>query len=247
MIAALRRLLSGTAGSNGRVEDYESATRDLPRMVNLGASDQRERLVMRLLGGFLMLSMTVNGLLGIGLYSLLPLKTVEPYFLSVSTPERVVYRVEPLRPARNSWQVLKESVVRQFIINRHGIVPDRSVATQRSAWIQRHASQDVHAAYAAEMRNPILHAIENGWRREVQDLLVEEQVEGLYIATWREVNLLPDRDGEPVGGGARLRRAEIRLQQVQMETPRDLIGTDLLNPFGLVISSYRVETREAQR
>ena len=236
--ALFRRSAFGRENTGRMVEEFSPATDELERAGFTGSSAARSERALRLLGALLAVSLGLNALLAIGISSLIPLKTIEPYFLSVQGENRIVYEVSPVRPQGNVGAILREGFVRQFIEYRHGILPDTEVATNRTRWLVQHAAKAVRDEYRTDMQQPISLAIKDGWRREIRDLSVEEQAEGWFIATWREVNLYPGADGQ---GQSRRRRAEIRVAMQPNDVPRELIGTDLANSLGLTIISHKPE------
>lgn len=98
-------------------------------------SGLRERRLLFSLRGTtfgLILSIILNVVLGLVIFSLMPLKEIRPFLMQVVDEGSVVATVKPIRDTFEAKDVLTEKLIREYVVNRHEIL--RSTPVMQSRW-----------------------------------------------------------------------------------------------------------------
>lgn len=105
------------------------------------------------------MGMTVCALVA-ALLAMMPLKEIRPALIMADSRDNLVYRVEPISPKTNGFNLVLETVVRGFVVNALSIDP---------------LSSDARAAKARTVMTDVYHKkymktfISNGWLQDAMD------------------------------------------------------------------------------
>lgn len=129
--------------------------------------------------------------------SLLPLKSVDPIFLTVAPETRFAIEASRLHDRADLVTELTASWVRRWVDFRFAVIPDGVSMGERVLWIKQHSAPQVWLEFE-RTQSKVNDAVKFGNRRDVMNLSVNRTGPDYWLA---EFSLQDTRDGktEPRG------------------------------------------------
>lgn len=125
----------GIKESNPLPRTVTEATTDAPPMpeqYHVAALRERRLLIaLRSVSIGLIVALILNVVQAFVVFSLFPLKEVRPFLVRVADENSVVATIQPIQDTFEAQDLLTESLVREYVLNRHEILRSNDVMTQR--------------------------------------------------------------------------------------------------------------------
>lgn len=204
----------------GKVDLGKKGEADAPLQDDLGpypqnVSDQpsRARIVEKALRSMTIVA-TVSGLMNIALIMLvitiLPLQRVYPYLVTFKNQDNQVVSVEPLDVNTSSLVYATESNVRDYVVQRHKVVPNQTLMNAQWGAGSRLAAMTDESAYAqfqATSGKDLKDILTQKYDRDIQVNSVTRINDGLWQVNFTTIDRLAN-DSLPVAGVAGVSSAD---------------------------------------
>ena len=117
----------------GTVEGATEGSKGYPDSYHVDSLRERRLLMsLRVVGFGLSMSLIVNCVLVLALFTMIPLKEVRPFLVQVAEEGSIVGGIKPIPDRFDSMEILTESLVREYIVKRNEVL--RSTAIMRLRW-----------------------------------------------------------------------------------------------------------------
>jgi type IV secretion system protein VirB8 len=187
------------------------------------------------------LAASVVALVG-GLNVLLPLKEVRPAFITLAGAEDQIVRIEPIEKTVPGFELLLESMGRQYVKNLLEI--DTATQVERFQTAFRMTAPDLYARFKRERldNGAIQKAIDSGLQREIiiESASKAAVLRGVYTVVVDFIQV-DRRHGEEV------ERKPLRAYLSMTTAPQQVTGPEVYaNPLGVVVNDMALKEREAE-
>lgn len=229
-----------TGPADALPKTVREATQDgppIPEQYHVASLRERRLLIaLRSVSIGLIIALILNVVQAFVVFSLFPLKEVRPFLVRVADENSVVATIRPIQDTFEAIDILTESLVREYVLNRHEILRSNDVMTQRwgeSGYVRMTST-------AAEYRrfvNTVAATLEDIRREDgettVNVLSVVPITEGRsYVVDFRLTTY--DRSNNIVGDRVFTATMEIDFLPLEGLTRQQM----LINPTGFTVTSY---------
>ncbi len=231
ILEIVRRGPSNGAGGP-REEDRFGA---FPKDSDTGDEHRRDSRVIRVLAAGLLGSIALNVVLGSTIHALVPLRRVEPMFLTTSPRSDQVVTVQPLHANTAGIDLMTEVMCKNYVEMRNGIVQDVGVMTRRwgpKGIIARESSSRIYSAFVKEMKPILQDAQQRDITRTIQ--ITADPIK--ISAGFFQVQF----DTVDTKGGRSTRQSWIASMVVHYRPHRVSYSDRFLNPLGFTVTAYSV-------
>lgn len=228
LLDAFTRL--GKQQSNDTLEAY-------PTRVQVTALPERRYLwTARAFAIMASVSLCLNIVLVLALFQLIPLKQVQPFFVTFASKSDQIVQIEPIEMSLSAEEAMTERLVREYVVQRNTIVPNESEMVRRwgSQGPIRWMSDPAEYAKFTQQAEPALSRITtDGLSREAEILAVSKLSDTLWQVEFETIDMTPEID-EPV-----IQTWQATLQ-IGFSRARVKYDDRLNNPLGFVVRSYNL-------
>lgn len=137
------------------------------------------------------------------LWSLFPLKQVDPILLTLSPETKFAVEASRLHERADAMIEMQAAWVRRWIDYRFGVIADDRVMGDRVLWVKEHSEAAVYREFE-RMRQEMAEAIRAGNERSVFNVLVSRPAEDLWLV---DFSLKDSKSGDQ---GSKAGRPELR-------------------------------------
>lgn len=170
------RMEDATTGSEG----FVATTR------TMAVSEIRNLKTIRVVSVGFFGSLALNFLLVAGLITIMPLKEVRPYLVSVAEEGSILATVKPLNTELQGAQLIIESLVRTYVKQRYEVLRSKSLMTERWApggYIDRHSEGSEYKRFMERAREALTTILDNDGQRTV-DIKSVSKYQGAYLVDY---------------------------------------------------------------
>ncbi|MDR0449002.1 MAG: hypothetical protein LBG89_00885 [Rickettsiales bacterium] len=197
----------------------------------------------RILAFALAAMLAVAFVLWFTLDNLFPLSKKQIFFMSEQ--ERFI-TISPYYPNSKNLELFKENFIRQYINERLGVIPNASAMSRRwgaAGRIRAWSSPEVYRDFSTEKRTQAVLAAEPFWSTRVY-FLGNPTPRGQDRYSVR-VKIIDEKIDE-LGAGQTEAKISTIILRLTFENDRVVRWDDRLkNPFGVVVSEFRIEEAPA--
>ena len=183
------------------------------------------------------ISFCANIVLIISILNMIPLNRVEPFMLTFQDKTEQIVNIEPLLDISDS-DVITESLVRQYVVQRNALLPDVNEMTMR--WgtegpVRYMSSPVVYQDFVNQTRDALEQAQNSGFTRSVDIISVNRLSKDIWQAEI-ETKDMSYGAAEPV-----VSRWNISLRIGYFLNPKVKYSLRLKNPVGFTVREYSMK------
>jgi len=228
---------SGMLSSGAAVDRLGAypADRDVPAL-----EGRRYLWIARAFAIGMFLSLCLNVVLGIAINALSPLIRVEPMLVTFKDRSEQLVKIEPFERGTTGFELMTESLVRDYVLARHEIVLDD--AELRRRWggrglVAHRSSPEEYARFVSETA-PKYDEIR---QRRLMRTVTVHRVSKIADGYWQVEFATEDFLGGTTKVGEQRWVASLTVGYV----PREVSWEDrYMNPLGFIVSGYSVAAEE---
>jgi type IV secretion system protein VirB8 len=186
------------------------------------------------------LSLCLNVVLGVAIGTLSPLVRVEPMLLTLKDRSEQIVKVEPFERGTSGFELMTESLVRDYVLSRQEIVLDE--AEMRRRWggrgiVAYRSSDDEYARFVAETAPKYEELRQMRLMRTVAMRRVSKIADGYWQAEFVTQDFT---------GGVKLVAEKQWVASLTVGyVPREVSWEDrYMNPLGFMVTEYSVAAEE---
>jgi type IV secretion system protein VirB8 len=186
------------------------------------------------------LSLCLNVVLGVAIGTLSPLVRVEPMLLTLKDRSEQIVKIEPFERGTSGFELMTESLVRDYVLSRHEVVIDETEMRRR--WggrgiVAHRSSDEEYARFVAETAPKYEELRQMRLMRTVAIRRVSKIAEGY----WQVEFLTQD-----FTGGSKLVAEKRWVASLTVGyVPREVSWEDrYMNPLGFIVTEYSVAAEE---
>ncbi len=243
MFGGLRKKKSGARPASGaaivaaagdRLGVYP-AERDVPAL-----EGRRYLWIARAFAIGMFLSLCLNLVLGVALGALSPLVRVEPMLVTFKDRSEQIVRIEPFERGTSGFELMTESLVRDYVLSRHEIVQDE--AELRRRWggrglVAHRSSREEYARFVSETAPKYDEIRQMRLMRTVAVHRVSKIADGY----WQVEFITQDFSGGTTKVSEQRWVASLTVSYV----PREVSWEErYMNPLGFLVTGYSVASEE---
>jgi len=232
---------SGTSGTEMLAIDSKDRLGAYPVEKDVPALEGRRYLwIARAFAIGMFLSLCLNVVLGVAIGALAPLVRVEPMLLTLKDRSEQIVKIEPFERGTSGFELMTESLVRDYVLSRHEVVLDE--AEMRRRWggrgiVAHRSSDEEYARFVAETAPRYEELRQMRLMRTVAIRRVSKIAEGY----WQVEFLTQDFAGGVKQVAEKQWVASLTIGYV----PREVSWEDrYMNPLGFIVTDYSVAAEE---
>lgn len=221
------------------VEDAEQEPGYLPGNYHVGALRERRLLIsLRAVAIGMLASICLNMIMGLVIFTLVPLKEVQPFLVRVMDEGTVVADVRPIQNTFEAQDLLTEKLVRDYVTIRHEILRSDDVMKQRWSGNGQMAMMSEATEYSRFVANvsPLLEEIRRLNNQTLVSIMsvVPITVGRSYVVDFRQTTY--DEQDNVTEDKVYTSTMEIEYRPMTGMT-RDQL---LINPTGFTVVAYSI-------
>jgi type IV secretion system protein VirB8 len=231
----------GTPGGEMLAIDSKDRLGAYPAEKDVPALEGRRYLwIARAFAIGMFLSLCLNVVLGVAIGTLSPLVRVEPMLLTLKDRSEQIVKIEPFERGTSGFELMTESLVRDYVLSRHEVVLDE--AEMRRRWggrgiVAHRSSDEEYARFVAETAPKYEELRQMRLMRTVAIRRVSKIAEGY----WQVEFLTQDFTGGVKQVAEKRWVASLTVGYV----PREVSWEDrYMNPLGFIVTEYSVAAEE---
>ncbi len=241
--AAKNDAANSLAGSSGSVSSGDDANKQqdkvgrYPAQVHVPALESRRYLwTARAYGIALYLSLLVNIALASAIFTLSPLKRVEPMLVTFSPKSEQVVRIEPFERGTKGFDLMTEKMVGEYVKIREEILPDeREMSERYTNYIYNRTAADQFSIFQQTASKNFNEFRTRRINRYVDIIVVNRQGTG-YIVEYETTDI--DYTGREVQKLSW--QATLAVDYVEREIK---FSEQYINPLGFTVTSYNTRQK----
>lgn len=186
------------------------------------------------------LSLCLNVVLGIAVNALSPLIRVEPMLVTFKDHSEQLVKIEPFERGTSGFELMTESLVRDYVLSRHEIVLDEGELRRRwggRGMVAHRSSPEEYARFVAETA-PKYDEIR---QRRLMRTVAVHRVSKIAEGYWQVEFATEDFIGGVTKIGEQRWVASLTIGYV----PREVSWEDrYMNPLGFIVTEYSIAAEE---
>ena len=214
-----------------------------PKDVDVPALAERRYLwVMRVFAVAFAISMALNLVLVYVVATIFPLKRVEPFLVTFRDRDQQLVNVTPMSRDMNGFQMLTESLIRQYVSLTEEIVPNKDLMNQhwgRGSYVEVFSSPDVYEKFTKRSMPALDEFLSRNWTRTIKITALEEVTPGFWNIEY-ETSVL-DETGTPIQKDPERWLASMT---VSFQPRAVTYEKSLLNPVGFTVTAFGVRPKQ---
>jgi type IV secretion system protein VirB8 len=236
-----QKAVSASPGMEALVADGMDRLGAYPAEKDVPALEGRRYLwIARAFAIGMFLSLCLNVVLGVAIGALSPLVRVEPMLLTLKDRSEQIVKVEPFERGTSGFELMTESLVRDYVLSRHEIALDE--AEMRRRWggrgiVAYRSSDEEYARFVAETAPKYEELRQMRLMRTVAIRHVSKIADGYWQVEFMTQDFT---------GGVKLVSEKQWIASLTVAyMPREVSWDDrYMNPLGFIVTEYSVAAEE---
>jgi type IV secretory pathway component VirB8 len=178
------------------------------------------------------ISMTLNIVLAFLIYTMLPLKKIEPFLVTFNDKNEQVVQVQPFIKNNAGFYLMTEKLAGEYVKMREEIIPDGNEMLRRwGEYVQFYTEKELFQEFVAQVKSPFEVIKAKGFSRRVDIDKIERRNDGYVEVYFKTIDA--NARGEEVE-----RRQWIAQINYAYLTQNIRVDKQYINPLGFTATGY---------